>query len=121
MPMTLEQKEMLKKENIDVEDAMERFLDNEELYMKFLLKFVEDENFEKMKKALEENRGEDAFKFAHTMKGVVGNLSINGLYEVIVPYVEYLRHGDVESAKQHLMELEEVFVRSMEAIRRLSE
>ena len=118
--MTQEQKEMLKKSNIDVDDAMERFLDNEELYMKFLLKFQEeDENFQKMKEALKEDKGEEDFKLAHTVKGVAGNLSINGLYEVIVPYVEYLRHGDVESAKSHLAELEKVFEDSMEAIRRL--
>lgn len=119
--MTWEQKELLKKVDIDVEDAMERFLDNEELYVKFLWKFTEDENYEKMKEALKENNGEEAFKCAHTMKGVTGNLSINGLYQLLVPYVEYLRHGDVELAKEHLAELEEMFAASVEAIRKLND
>lgn len=119
--MTQEQKEMLKKVNIDLEDAMERFLNNEELYRKFLLKFLEDENFSQMKMALWSGEGEQAFKYAHTVKGVAGNLSINGLYEVMAPYIEYLRNGDIESAREHLAEVEEMYKASIEAISSLKE
>ncbi|MDD2972700.1 MAG: Hpt domain-containing protein [Lachnospiraceae bacterium] len=115
--MTDDEKDQLKTVGIDVEDAMDRFMNNEELYAKFLLKFLEDKDFEEMKVFLEEGNCQDAFTSGHTVKGVTGNLSINGLYYIIVPFVEYLRNGNLEAAREHFPELEKAYNDSINMIR----
>ena len=55
------------------EDTVRR-LYNEKLVEKFLFKFEEDPSFENLKKALEEEDLEAAFRAAHTLKGVAQNM-----------------------------------------------
>ena len=55
------------------EDTVRR-LYNEKLVEKFLFKFEEDPSFENLKKALEEENLEAAFRAAHTLKGVAQNM-----------------------------------------------
>ena len=114
--MTEQERNILNEANIDVEDAMGRFLDNEELYIKFLNKFTEDENFSKMREFLINNNVEDAFGCAHTVKGVAANLSVNGLYQAMIPFVEYLRDGNLTEAKNLFPEVEEAYQCAVHAI-----
>ena len=76
---------------INYESGVKRFAGKAAIYEKFLARFPADTNFNDMLLAL---RGEDydsAFRYAHTLKGVTGNLSLDGLYEKLVPLVEILR------------------------------
>lgn len=81
---------------VNIETAMERFMNNEQLLVKFLKKFPQDPNYDAMLVAVEEKRYEDAFKAAHTLKGVCGNLSLESLYENVCKVVELLRGGKGE-------------------------
>lgn len=58
------------------EDTVRR-LYNEKLVEKFLFKFEEDPSFENLKKALEEENLEAAFRAAHTLKGVAQNMGFD--------------------------------------------
>ena len=49
---------------------------------RFALKFLEDQSYIQLKQALENKNYEDAFRSAHTLKGVCQNLSFDRLYEV---------------------------------------
>lgn len=62
------------------EDTVRR-LYNEKLVEKFLFKFEEDPSFENLKKALEEEDLEAAFRAAHTLKGVAQNMGFDNLAE----------------------------------------
>ena len=57
-------------------------LHNEALIQRFTLKFLEDQSYLQLKQALENKNYEDAFRSAHTLKGVCQNLSFDRLYEV---------------------------------------
>jgi len=57
-------------------------LHNEALIPRFTLKFLEDQSYLQLKQALENKNYEDAFRSAHTLKGVCQNLSFDRLYEV---------------------------------------
>jgi HPt (histidine-containing phosphotransfer) domain-containing protein len=59
----------------DYEEVLGR-LYSEKLVKKFLLKFLEDKSFEAMVQAWKEGNGEEAFRMAHTLKGVCQNLGI---------------------------------------------
>ncbi len=84
-------KQKLSEAGVDIKSAMERFLGNEALLIRFLKKFSQDANYELLRTSMEEKRYEDAFKAAHTLKGVCGNLSLIRLFEVVDRVVEYLR------------------------------
>lgn len=64
------------------EDTVRR-LYNEKLVEKFLFKFEEDPSFENLKKALEEEDLEAAFRAAHTLKGVAQNMGFDNLAEQV--------------------------------------
>lgn len=82
---------ILENAGIDVEDARKRFMNNEEIYLKFLKKFLVDSNYDNMMAALEQADLEGAFVAAHTLKGVTANLSILSIYEPLKEVVEKLR------------------------------
>ena len=66
-------------------------LQSEALIRKFTLKFLEDPSYLQLKLALENKNYEDAFRSAHTLKGVCQNLSFDRLYEVSHELTELLR------------------------------
>lgn len=87
-------REKLLDAGVNIETAMERFMNNEQLLVKFLRKFPQDQNYEEMLTAVAEKRYEDAFKAAHSLKGVCGNLSLVSLYDNVCKVVELLRNGE---------------------------
>lgn len=66
-------------------------LGSEALISKFAVKFLNDKSYEELKSACAEGRGEDAFRAAHTLKGVCSNLGFDRLYEVSSALTEKLR------------------------------
>lgn len=78
----------------DIDGAMERFLEEKELYRNCLETVVEDKAFGELKEALEEGNVKDAFEASHTLKGVLANLGLTPMYETCVKIVEPLRKGE---------------------------
>lgn len=114
-----EQKYMkLKAAGMDVEDALARFMGNEALMLKFLLRFPQDTGFSQLKTALEEGNVKEAFEAAHTLKGVTGNLSLSGLFQPLSTLVEDLRQGNLAAANSRIKDLE---VQYQETVRILLE
>lgn len=97
--MKAEDKEVLMEAGIDVADTLERFMGSEDLMMKFLLRFPQDESFVQMKQALEANNAEEAYKAAHSLKGLAGNLGMKRLFQAASAVVEDLRKGDLKTAQ----------------------
>ena len=62
----------------DYDDVISR-LRTDDRVKKFLLKVLDDTSFSTLCKALEEKNIEEAFRAAHTLKGVCKNLSIDNL------------------------------------------
>lgn len=83
--------EQLKKEHCDVDGALKRCMDMEEVYMELLRMFAEDDAIDKLVKAQENQDVEDVFFQSHTLKGVYANLGITPLYNLDVPIVETSR------------------------------
>lgn len=77
----------------DIEGAMERFLEDEELYVICLETVITDEAFKHLGEALREKRTQDAFDCAHTLKGVFANLGLTPMYRIVEEIVEPLRAG----------------------------
>ena len=95
----------LKDWGCDIEGALERFLDDKELYVTCLQTVIEDGNFKKLGDALAEGRISDAFDYAHTLKGVFSNLGLTPMYIIVESIVEPLRSGTSSDLKQPYEEL----------------
>ena len=54
---------------------------SEALVKRFAVKFLEDKSFEELTESLKEKDGEDAFRAAHTLKGICANLGLDRFYE----------------------------------------
>ncbi len=103
--MENENRQKIIEAGVDINVALERFLNNDELLLRFLKKFSKDRNYDAFKAAMEEKRYDDAFKAAHTLKGLCGNLSITVLYDIVSKEVESLRHKEYEDAEKMCPEI----------------
>ena len=61
------------------------------LITKFITKFLDDSSFSELCRALEEGQREDAFRAAHTLKGVCANLGFDQLGASAGKLTELLR------------------------------
>lgn len=84
-------KQKLKENGADVEGTLHRFMNNDALFLKFILKFKDDQNYALLKKHLDEKNYEEAFKAAHTLKGVSANLGLNPIFDRASAVTELLR------------------------------
>jgi two-component system sensor histidine kinase/response regulator len=69
---------------IDVETGLIRVGGNMKLYKKLLIKFRNDysNSFHEIKTAIENNNLKDAERYAHTVRGVAGNIGVNKLQKI---------------------------------------
>lgn len=95
-------------------DTMSRLM-TEERVLRFVRKFPADESFNALKDALARSAQEEAFRAAHTLKGVAQNLGFTALYEKASAVTEVLRGGSLEVAAL-MPELESVYNLTVESI-----
>ena len=111
-------KEMLAAAGIDAEDALERFMGSEALLVKFLKKFLEDENYEKLAQAMKGQDYGEALRASHTLKGVCGNLSMGNLYELTAKQVGLFRAEKYQEAEEMMPAISREYEKICEALRR---
>ena len=71
---------------IDYQDGAARFLGNRELYERFLREFPGDATFSALEAAMESRNVQEAFRSAHTLKGLTGNLSLTIMHSICGPF-----------------------------------
>jgi HPt (histidine-containing phosphotransfer) domain-containing protein len=100
---------------VDVASALSRMLNKEEMYKKFLRKFRDDTNIFSLKEVIDGNENfssevsEQIFHYAHTVKGVAGNLGLTKVYNESSYICELTRTGIADAAdiKAHMVTLME--------------
>ena len=85
---------------IDIADAMERMLDNAELYKKLAMHYFDDTNYEALVADMKVGDYETAYTHAHTLKGASGNLSFKELHELATQICDALSSSDAETAHE---------------------
>lgn len=85
----------------DYEDVRKR-LPKEELILRFVMKFLEDDSFARLRDALEARDYGEAFQAAHSLKGVSRNLSFRRLSASSDALTELLRHREQEPVDETL-------------------
>ena len=116
-------KECYDKMGADYEDVLSR-LRSEVLVRKFALKFLDDDSYANLKAAMESGSAPEAFRGAHTLKGVDQNLGFGPLYKAAAEVTESLRpsetsSGDMEKAAKLMPAVDEEYARTIAAIKEL--
>ena len=84
-------KAALEEMGMDVDNTVKRFMGNETLYLKFLNKFQADQSVASIQQYIAEQNAEEAFKSAHTLKGVAANLGLDPIAQHASDIVELFR------------------------------
>ena len=106
----------------DYEEVMGR-LRSERLVQKFVLKFLNDGSYQLLLDSLAAGDREEAFRAAHTIKGVCANLAFNTLLESSEALTEALRGGKAaQSGEEELVRrVGEDYRRAVQAIQAFQE
>ena len=108
--------ECYQKMGADYEDVLKR-LYSESLIRKFARMFLDDDSYPKLEDALKKENVEEAFRAAHTLKGVCQNLGFTNLYQPTYELTEVLRAGTLEGSGEWFARVTEQYNITMDAIR----
>lgn len=75
----------------NVEEGINRCMNDEEFYLELVEMALEDESFEKLSEAVKAKKWRDAFEAAHALKGVLANVALTPLYTQVSEMTELLR------------------------------
>ena len=81
----------LKAAGADTEDGLKRCLGKEDFYLKMVNLALKNENFELLEGALKTEDYVKSFELCHALKGVIANVSLTPLYDLISDLTEKLR------------------------------
>ncbi|MCF0262036.1 MAG: Hpt domain-containing protein [Sphaerochaetaceae bacterium] len=87
-------------------EALGRLM-KDSLIQRFVLKFANDQSFTELSSNLESGNTQEAFRAAHTLKGVCMNLAFTKLGNSASEITELLRADNLEMAKQYFPTVKE--------------
>lgn len=101
--------------------TMERFCGDEELYLNCIRMFVNENNCDTLDRYMNSGDYKAAFKVAHSIKGVVGNLGFSELYAVSCKFVDTLRgEPKLEEAKVLYEDFKQSYAQMLTAVEELN-
>ena len=83
--------EKLRDWGANVDEAMERCLNNEGFYLRLADKAFQDPNFDRLKEALTSGDLDRGFEAAHALKGALANLALTPVLTRVQEITELLR------------------------------
>lgn len=99
----------------DYQEVLSR-LYSDALVQRFVGKFLSDPSFSLLDRSMKEQNYEEAFRAAHTLKGVTQNLSFTRLYRSSHELTEALRAQNYELAARLFSTVEADYIQTTAAI-----
>ena len=96
----------LKQWGANVEEGLQRCMNNEGLYLKLIGMFFDKNSYNELKEAILVNDLDKAFQASHALKGVLGNLSLTPLFDIIFEVTELLRNRTNMDYSDYLVKYE---------------
>ena len=78
----------------DTKEGLSRCFGKEDFYVRLVNMIPEDPNFAALQQAVAANDLDKAFEAAHALKGVLGNLSLTPMYDLVYEMTEQLRRRE---------------------------
>ncbi len=114
-------KDKLAQIGVEYDETLKRFMGKEDFYLRMLKKFLDDKNYGELKQAVADKNWPEAFKHAHTVKGLCGNLSLGDMLKYVVPLTEELRSEpyNEETILAYMEDANKAYDQTVEVIRSL--
>ena len=113
-------KECYESMEADFEGVIGR-MGSEEMVKRFALKFLDDPSYSNLEKAIQEQNAEEAFRAAHTLKGLCLNLGFDRLYKVSEELTEKLRGRELDGYEALYGNVQKEYKNTIDAIQRMKE
>ena len=84
--------EKLRAFGANVEEGMNRCMNNEAFYLKLVGMVLPDEKLNDLEVALQQQNLDRAFEIAHSLKGMYGNLALTPICKPVIEMTELLRN-----------------------------
>ena len=104
---------------VNVEETLRRFMNNEMLMIKFLRKFVDDENMNKLRTLIADKHSPEVLFVAPPLIGVSGNLGLIKLYEIFSRMCQDCRNDQYEDLDGLFAQAEANYSKVVEAIKKI--
>ena len=82
----------------ETKDALERFMNDEEMYLKYVRNFPDEPTMAALVKAVADKNYDAAEKAVHALKGIVTSLGFVPLADATIDMLEELRDGNTKAA-----------------------
>lgn len=106
--------------NIDIDTAIERFGNNEELYLKYFHSFVNDNTYKQFKESFKVDKLWQSQNILITFIGIVGNLGFVKLYEYGNELLKAIKGGNASNAVLALDKLDSSYENMLNFIRNVN-
>ncbi len=105
---------------LDVPEMVEHFMDREDMFLKYLKKFFEaaDNVVMDLTAAAEKADFENMLFAAHSLKGLAGNIGLNGVYLPAKKIVDDIRAGDHNDCSADFNKLQKAYCSARETARK---
>ena len=113
-----ELKRFYEKIGSEAEPVIERLGGSPDITKRFILRFAEDKSFLSLTEELKNDRTEEAFRSAHTLKGICINLGFDELFREASLVTELLSNGELKEAKDAFPKLEKAYIKVTDAVSR---
>lgn len=99
---------------LNVPDMIEHFMDREDMFFRYLKKFFEsaDNVVLELTTAAENEDYQNMLFSAHSLKGLAGNIGLNGVYLPAKKIVDDIRAGDYTDCGADFGKLQEMYYRA---------
>lgn len=89
-------------------EGLARCFNKEDFYLRLVAMGLDDGNFDRLSRAVEDGDARAAFEACHALKGSMGNLALTPIYEPVCTLTERLRNaaevGDVGALVGQIMD-----------------
>ncbi len=97
--------------HIDIQSMMDRFMNNEELYLRFLRKLPTNTQIDELREQIAAGNQKDALMTSHNLKSFTGNLSLTKLHQLFTTQVKQMRENDWDGAVAIMPDINEEYNR----------
>ena len=112
-------KECYEKMGANFENVLSRLGGSEALVKRFALKFLDDTSYQNLEQQLQNRDVEEAFRAAHTLKGVCLNLGFDNLFTVSSDLTEKLRAKELDGTDELFEKVKEQYGITVNALKEM--
>lgn len=119
--LTTEIRSELAEAGLDCTEMIERFMDSEEMFLRFFRKFFEaaDGVVKELSAAVEADDRSAIENRAHALKGLSGNIGLNGVFIPARKMVDDVRSGRYDSFSEDLAKLKAAYAKAYSVSKKL--